>query len=40
VRLNDNIKEMADKIASHGYVVLAVDHYDEKVASTSDQANN
>ncbi|MFB5620498.1 MAG: dienelactone hydrolase family protein [Nitrosopumilus sp.] len=36
--LNDNIKEMADKLASHGYVVLAIDLYDGKVANTSDQA--
>ncbi len=36
--LNDNIKEMADKLASHGYVVLAVDLYDGKVATTSNQA--
>jgi carboxymethylenebutenolidase len=36
--LNDNIKEMADNLASHGYVVLAVDLYDGKVATTSDQA--
>jgi carboxymethylenebutenolidase len=36
--LNDNIKEMADKLASYGYVVLAVDLYDGKVAITSDQA--
>ncbi|MGY5143831.1 MAG: dienelactone hydrolase family protein [Candidatus Nitrosopumilus sp. bin_32a] len=36
--LNANIKEMADKLASHGYVVLAVDLYDGKVATTSDQA--
>lgn len=36
--LNDNIKEMADKLASHGYVVLAVDLYDGQVAITSDQA--
>ena len=36
--LNDNIKEMADKLASHGYVVLAVDLYDGDVATTSDQA--
>lgn len=36
--LNDNIKEMADKLASHGYVVLAVDLYDGKVATTSDHA--
>ena len=36
--LNENIKEMADKLASHGYVVLAVDLYGGKVATTSDQA--
>ena len=36
--LNDNIKDMADKLASHGYVVLAVDLYDGKLATTSDQA--
>jgi len=36
--LNDNVKEMADKLASHGYVVLAVDLYDGDVATTSDQA--
>ena len=36
--LNDNIKEMADNLASHGYVVLAVDLYGGKVATTSDQA--
>lgn len=36
--LNDNIKEMADKLASHGYVVLAVDLYDGTVATTAEQA--
>jgi len=36
--LNDNIKEMADKLASHGYVVLAVDLYDGEIATTSEQA--
>lgn len=36
--LNDNVKEMADNLASHGYVVLAVDLYDGEVATTSDQA--
>jgi len=36
--LNDNIKEMAKKLASHGYVVLAVDLYNGEIAITSDQA--
>jgi len=36
--LNDNIKEMAEKLASHGYVVLAVDLYNGSVATTSDEA--
>jgi len=36
--LNENIKEMAEKLASHGYVVFAVDLYDGNVASTSDEA--
>jgi carboxymethylenebutenolidase len=36
--LNTNIKEMADKLASHGYVVLAVDLYDGQVATTSEEA--
>ncbi|KAF6246594.1 dienelactone hydrolase family protein [Nitrosopumilus sp. b3] len=36
--LNDNIKEMADKLASHGYVVLAVDLYEGNAATTSEQA--
>ena len=36
--LNDNIKEMAEKLASHGYVVLAVDLYDGQVATTSEEA--
>ncbi|HXV66307.1 MAG TPA: dienelactone hydrolase family protein, partial [Nitrosopumilaceae archaeon] len=35
---NDNIKEMAKKLASHGYVVLAVDLYEGKVGTTSDEA--
>lgn len=36
--LNENIKDMAEKLASHGYVVFAVDLYDGSVASTSDEA--
>ena len=36
--LNDNIKQMAKKLASHGYVVLAVDMYDGKVGTTTDEA--
>lgn len=36
--LNENIKEMAKKLASHGYVVLAVDLYGGEVATTSDEA--
>ena len=36
--LNQNIKDMANNLASHGYVVLAVDLYNGKVATTSDEA--
>jgi carboxymethylenebutenolidase len=36
--LNENIKEMAKKLASHGYVVLAVDLYEGGVGTTSDEA--
>jgi carboxymethylenebutenolidase len=36
--LNDNIKEMAEKLASHGYVVFAVDLYDGQAATTSEEA--
>lgn len=36
--LNENIKEMAEKLASHGYVVLAVDLYEGQVATTSEEA--
>ena len=32
--LNDYIKEMADRLASHGYVVLAVDLYGGEVATS------
>jgi carboxymethylenebutenolidase len=36
--LNDNIKSMAEKLASQGYVVFAVDLYDGKVGTTSEEA--
>ena len=36
--LNDNIKEMAQKLASQGYIVLAVDLYNNKVGITSEEA--
>lgn len=36
--LNDNVRDMAEKLASHGYVVFAVDLYDGQVATTADQA--
>jgi len=36
--LNDNIKDMARDLASHGYVALAVDLYAGQVATTSDGA--
>jgi len=36
--LNDNIKEMAEKLASNGYIVLAVDLYNGKVGTTSEEA--
>ncbi len=36
--LNENIKNMARDLASHGYVVLAVDLYGGQVATTSDGA--
>ena len=36
--LNENIKEMAEKLASHGYVVLAVDLYNNQVGTTSEEA--
>lgn len=36
--LNDNIKEMAKKLASQGYIVLAVDLYNNQVGTTSEEA--
>ena len=36
--LNDNIKDMARNLASHGYVVFAADLYAGQVATTSDGA--
>ncbi|HSD05147.1 MAG TPA: dienelactone hydrolase family protein [Nitrosopumilaceae archaeon] len=36
--VNDNIKEMAQHLASHGYVVLAADLYAGQVATTPDGA--
>lgn len=36
--LNDNIKNEAEALASHGYNVLAVDLYNGKVAATPDEA--
>jgi carboxymethylenebutenolidase len=36
--LNDNIKSMARGLASHGYVVMAVDLYAGQVATTADGA--
>lgn len=36
--LNDNIKDMARKLASHGYTVLAADLYAGQVATTPDGA--
>ena len=36
--LNDNIKETASKLASHGYVVLAVDLFDGQVATDAQNA--
>jgi carboxymethylenebutenolidase len=38
--LNENIKNMAETLAKEGYVVLAVDLYDGKVANTTDAAQN
>ncbi|MDH3313699.1 MAG: dienelactone hydrolase family protein [Nitrosopumilus sp.] len=36
--LTDNIKQMAEKLASHGYVVLAIDLYEGQVGTTADEA--
>lgn len=36
--LNDNIRDMAEELASHGYVVLAVDLFGKEVATTTDEA--
>ena len=38
--LNENIREIAKKLASHGYVVLAVDLYDGNVANSSEEARS
>lgn len=36
--LNDNIKETAEELASHGYVVLAVNLFGKEAATTADEA--
>lgn len=36
--LNDNVKDMAKELASHGYVVLAVDLFGSPAATTTDGA--
>ncbi|MFN7161098.1 MAG: dienelactone hydrolase family protein [Candidatus Gracilibacteria bacterium] len=36
--LNDNMREIAMKLADEGYVALAVDLYDGKLATTQDEA--
>ncbi len=36
--LNDNIRTMADALATHGYAVLAVDLFNGSVAETADEA--
>lgn len=36
--LNENIRNMADRLAAQGYVVLAVDLYDGRIAETPDRA--
>ncbi len=36
--LNDNIRDMAKELASHGYVVLAVDLFGREAATTAEEA--
>jgi carboxymethylenebutenolidase len=36
--LNDNIRDMSNRLAAEGYVALAVDLYDGKVAADSEEA--
>jgi carboxymethylenebutenolidase len=36
--LNDNMKDMAEELASHGYVVLAVNLFGKEAATTADEA--
>lgn len=36
--LNENIHDMAEKLASHGYLVLAVDLYEGQVGTNADEA--
>lgn len=38
--LNENIKQTAENLASHGYVVLAVDLYGRPAATVADDARN
>ncbi|MGV8150323.1 MAG: dienelactone hydrolase family protein [Candidatus Woesearchaeota archaeon] len=36
--LNDNIKDTAEKLAKQGYIVIAIDLYNGKVATTAEEA--